>query len=145
MNKNIDWYFYVPILSDDIKQFEKTFDLKLSDDFKQMILKYNGAEPVPDRIKIGNGDVSNVNSFVSFLAQPTGYDNNADNEDEDDFTIYDIMPYFIETYEKKIIPFAFDSVGNYYCIKNDDVVYWTQDEEIISVCPLKDFINNIFG
>ena len=49
---------------------------------------------------------------------------------EDIETVYKCISYFCE---KKLLPFAVDSSGNYYCMCGNKVVLWVQSDETYDV------------
>lgn len=58
--------------------------------------------------------------------------------------IYKVIGYFISRYQRNLVPFASDSAGNYYCEKEDKIVLWTQDGEVIPVsASFGDFLNSL--
>ena len=80
---------------------------------------------------LGNGDESDVKSLLSF--------NEADKEN-----IYKVIEYFNSQYHGKLVPFASDSAGNYYCEKKGSIVLWTQEGEVIPVSDsFADFLNSL--
>lgn len=104
-----------------IKQLEKTYGFSLSDDLTNCILSNNGARPRPNTIKLENGEVNDVKLLLSY-------------NDSDTENIFKVIEYFINTYNATLIPFAVDSVGNYFCEQDKRIVLWTQDAEIYPVC-----------
>lgn len=115
-----------------IADFEKKYGYKIPSDLKECIIINNGGRPIPDTIKLNNGEEFDVKSLLSF--------NKNDPEN-----IYKVIDYFKNNYDGELMPFAADSGGNYYCIKNNNVILWTQDNEIFAVSEsFSDFLAKLF-
>lgn len=113
--------------------FEEKYSCALSGELKQCILDHNGGRPNPDTVTLPNGEENDVKSLLSF------------NEDDTE-NIYKVIHFFIERYSGKVIPFASDSAGNYYCEYNGRIVLWTQDDELLPVCDhFTEFLESLHG
>lgn len=115
-----------------IKQLEEKYDFSLSDDLVNCILANNGARPRPNTIELENGEENDVKVLLSY-------------NDSDSENIYKVIEYFVNTYNSKLIPFAVDSAGNYYCEQEKKIVLWTQNEEILPVCnSFSQFLESLY-
>ena len=115
-----------------IQQLEEQYHFSLSDDLKQCILSYNGARPRPNTIRLKNGEENDVKLLLSY--------NDCDPEN-----IFKVIEFFVEEYDHKIIPFAVDSAGNYYCEQEKRIVLCTQNKEIIPVCnSFSQFLDSLY-
>lgn len=115
-----------------IEVIEKKFGCNLSSELKDCILENNGGRPKLDFIKLENGEEYDVKILLSY------------NEDDIE-NIYKVSEFFIKNFNGKMIPFASDSAGNYYCECDGKIVLWTQDDEVLSVCDgFKDFLNSLY-
>lgn len=117
-----EWARVKPLVDkNSVDKFEEKYDLSLPEDFKKCVIENNGGRPRPNSIETEDGNEFDVKALLSY------------NEDDKE-NIYKIIDYFISVFLGKLIPFASDSAGNYYCFKNKKVVLWTQDNDIIFVC-----------
>ena len=104
-----------------VKQLEEKYGFTVSKELSECILLHNGARPKPNTITLKNGEENDVKILLSY-------------NENDPENIYGIIEYFIENYKGKLIPFAADSAGNYYCELEKRIVLWTQSKEIFPVC-----------
>lgn len=104
-----------------VQQVEKDYGVSLSIALKECILKNNGGRPFPNIIKLKNGEEYDVKILLSY--------NTNDLEN-----IYKVIQYFVDKYDGKVIPFAVDSAGNYYCEFDSKIVLWLQEDAIIPIC-----------
>lgn len=127
------WRRVKPLVNQNaVNVFEKKYNLSLPDDFKKCVIENNGGRPEPNSIKTKNGYELDVKLLLSYNVDDTE-------------NIYAVIDYFMDNYAGKLIPFASDSAGNYYCFKGDMVFLWTQENEIISVCDsFMDFKNGLY-
>ena len=99
------------INEDDIKEFEKQFEISFPDEIKKHYLKYNGGFPVNERFYMEDYDTyTSINGFIPIKYH---YDN------IDDWTMEEV--YFSFNKTKGVIPlnfiaFASDYGGNKFCI-----------------------------
>lgn len=114
-----------------IFELENEYGISLSEDLKKCILDNNGGRPIPNTIKLSDGEENDVKILLSY---------NADDVE----TIYKVINFFINEYNGSVVPFASDSAGNYYCEKDGKVVLWNQDGDIISVSnSFHEFLDSI--
>lgn len=104
-----------------ISKLEKKYNLALPVALKECILENNGARPRPNNIKSKLDERFDVKLLLSY-------------NHEDIENIYNVVEYFIKEFNSDLIPFASDSGGNYFCMRNDAVVLWTQQGDIIDIC-----------
>lgn len=128
------WLKMRPLKEDNlIEKIEKTYGFRLSDSLRNCLKEYNAGIPTPNVIRFKNGNESDVKRLLSY------------NEDDCE-CIYKIIDYFIKEYGGKIIPFALDSAGNYYCEQQgNEIVYWTQEQDIFPVCgDFEEFLKSLY-
>lgn len=114
-----------------IFELENEYGISLSEDLKKCILDNNGGRPIPNTIKLSDGEENDVKILLSY---------NADDVE----TIYKVINFFINEYKGSVVPFASDSAGNYYCEKDGKVVLWNQDGDIIPVSnSFHEFLDSI--
>lgn len=116
-----------------VNKLQQQYHFSLSTELEDCIFKNNGARPKPNTIKLKTGKENDIKILLSY------------NQDDVE-NIYAIIDFFMKKYEGRIIPFASDSSGNYYCEQNKkEIILWTQDEEIIPVCSdFNQFLDSIY-
>lgn len=126
----VHWNKIKPLTNPDaITQFESRYHITIPDDLKNCIKEYNGGRPFPNTIKTKKGKEYDVKLLLSY-------------NQEDIETIYKCISYF---YGKNLFPFAVDSSGNYYCICNDKVVLWVQNDKIYDISDsFSAFISSLY-
>lgn len=129
----LDWTRVKPLVNKNaIAEFEAKYAVSLPEDFKKCIVENNAGRPRPNAILSKDGNEFDVKVLLSY--------NKNDIEN-----IYKVIDYFITNYKGKLLPFASDSAGNYYCFNNESVVLWTQENEIVSICnSFADFARNLY-
>lgn len=102
----------------DIQKIEKLYGLKFSDDFSEFFLMNNGGIPKKP-ICVVDGEEYEVRSFLAF-------------GDDEYYSIKKPIDYFQKHTNGKIIPFAVDSGGNYFClnVENKKVYFWSHDDDL---------------
>lgn len=96
--------------------------------WKGCIFNNNGGNPTPKVLVTDTGTEYEVKSLLSY-------------NEEDTENIYKVIDFFVKNYGTSVLPYAKDSGGNYYCVKNGKIVFWTQDMEFYPVCAsFSDFI-----
>lgn len=114
----VHWNKIKPLTNlDAVTQFESKYHVTIPDDLKNCIIEHNGGRPSPNTIKTKNGKEYDVKLLLSY-------------NPEDKETVYKCISYFCE---KKLLPFAVDSSGNYYCMCGNKVVLWVQSDETYDV------------
>lgn len=115
-----------------LKQLQEKYGFALSSELSNCILSNNGARPKPNTIVLKNGEENDVKMLLSY--------NQNDSE-----SIYQVIEYFIKTYNGSLIPFALDSAGNYYCEQEKRIVLWTQNNEILPICnSFSQFLDSLY-
>lgn len=104
-----------------IQQLEKKYGVKLSKALADCIRANNGGRPKPNAVPFKNGGESDMKMLLSY-------------NEEDLENIYRVIGFFVQNYKGRLVPFATDSGGNYYCEMGKQIVYWTQGGEIYPVC-----------
>lgn len=113
---------------DPVGVFEKKYGFVIPDDLESCIINNNGGRPTPKVFTTDAGAEYEVKSLLSY-------------NEEDSENIYKVIDFFVKNYGTTVLPFARDSGGNYYCVKNGKIVFWTQEMEFYSVCDsFSDFI-----
>jgi len=105
-----------------LDDFEKEFEIKLPEEYRHFLIKYNGGYPAPDGFKFMNKDKgSSVDRFLGLI----------DRE-------YDDIRKYIEKYKNRIpdnlIPIAYDPGSNLLCISIsggdfDNIYFWEHEFE----------------
>ena len=113
---------------DAISAFEERYGFLIPNALKECISKNNGGRPNPKVFTTNSGAEYEVKALLSYNA-------------EDVESIYKVIDFFIKEYGTSMLPFAEDSGGNYYCVKEGKIVFWTQDMEVYPICDtFSDFI-----
>lgn len=111
------WLNYKGISKDIIECVEHRLQIILPDDYKQIVLKYDGGYPNPNHFKVG-GKIEIFNNLISL-------DENEDNN------IYEILEDLQDRLGDQLIPFAEDGFGNLLCFDYSDeksVVFWNHEK-----------------
>ena len=91
---------------------------KIPQGFTDFFVKYNGGRPLDNTCVLKDGSERVVNSFLSF-------------NEEDKENVYKAIRR-VGGDNQRLIPFAGDPAGNYYCLLDGRVVFWShEDGEII--------------
>lgn len=115
------WFRPKPLQDPDaIRKLEKEYGVKLSKELAACILANNGANPRPDVVPFPNGSSSDMKALLSY------------NKDDLE-NIYDVIDFFVKHYKGRLVPFAGDSFGNYYCEMGKQIVYWTQEGKVFAL------------
>lgn len=86
--------------------------------FMELFTRNNGGRPEENECVLKDGSERVVNNFLSFNA-------------EDKENVYKAIKRVSED-NKKLIPFARDPAGNYFCLLDGRVVFWDhEDGEIV--------------
>ena len=108
------WLNYKGISKDIIESVEHRLQITLPDDYKQIVLKYDGGYPNPNHFKVG-GKPEIFNNLISL-------DENEDNN------IYEILE---DLLGDQLIPFAEDGFGNLLCFDysaDKSIVFWNHEK-----------------
>lgn len=113
---------YVKPLKDKelINGFFKDHDVDVPKGFIDFFVKNNGGRPELNECTLKNGAESIVNNFLSF-------------NEEDKENVYKAIIRVAED-NTKLVPFAKDPGGNYFCLLEGKIVFWShEDGEIIEI------------
>jgi hypothetical protein len=117
-----EWYKIKPLeQTKAIEKIEQDYRVCLSSKLKDCILTNNGGRPRPNVVKLDNGQEYDVKLLLSY-------------NENDLETIYKVIRFFADKFGGKVVPFATDSGGNYYCEYEGRIVLWIQDDIIIPIC-----------
>ena len=111
------WLNYKGISKDIIKSVEHRLQITLPDDYKQIVLKYDGGYPNPNHFKVGE-KVEIFNNLISL-------DGNECNN------IYEVLEDLQTRIGDQLIPFAEDGFGNLFCFDYSDdksIVFWNHEK-----------------
>lgn len=114
---NIEWKRIKALKElDSIEEFEKEKDIRLPDDLKELVLKNNGARPSLRLVELSSHKELEIKALLSF------------NKDDIE-NIYNNIDFFKLEFNGKILPFATESSGDYFCIDlgNKSIVYWEHE------------------
>ncbi len=115
-----------------VDELRNEYGIKISKALETCIRENNGGKPRPKGITFRDGFESDVKLFLSY------------NRDDTE-TIYNVIDFFIENYKGKLVPFATDSCGNYYCEKDGNIVYWEQSGGVRPVCrSFGEFLDSLY-
>ncbi|MBU9714326.1 SMI1/KNR4 family protein [Evansella tamaricis] len=135
----IQWRFSKgEIDSSILSEVERFFHMDLPPAYKELMLFHNGARPLPNCIRVSNGEISRKIVVKTFLPIGRNYHDN----------LVQVSKRLSETLTKDYVPFANDSVGNYFCFHKEtgQIVFW--NHELDSIFPvantLEDFLNKLF-
>lgn len=124
---NIKWISGKKVEEFSIAKIENELKIKFPNDYKKVVLEHNGGCPIPQSFSIGEHKEFEINSMLDICSEPV-------NEILDTFTVINAK------INKKLIPFASDSFGNYICFdysidKIHPVVFWEHDSnKIYNIC-----------
>ena len=111
------WLNYKDISIDIIESVENRLEITLPEDYKQIVLKYDGGYPNPNHFKV-DGKVEIFNNLISL--DENEYDN-----------IYEILEDLQDRIGDHLIPFAEDGFGNLLCFDysaNKNIVFWDHEK-----------------
>ena len=128
---NVKWTRISPVIEvqDQVEKFEQDYNVILPSDFKSFVYENNYGTPTPDSISVSGFGDTDVKRLLSYISNDTE-------------TVYQVIKYFIPN---KLIPFAADSYGNYFCFHGDKVVFWDHetDEQYDMGCTFTGFLQMI--
>ena len=123
------WLNYKGISKDIIESVEHRLQISLPDDYKQVVLEYDGGYPSPNRFKVGK----NIEIFNNLISLDKNEYNN----------IYEILEDLQNRIGNQLIPFAEDGFGNLLCFDysaDKNIVFWNHEKnydefkEVTFVC-----------
>lgn len=130
--KEITWK-YVKELEDieAISKFEIDNNIIFPEDLKNYLQKYNGGRPSSRLFDTAKEKEHEFKTLLSF--------NKADIE-----TIYKNFP--IDSKHEKLIPFASDPAGNYFCLYRNAIYYWhhERDEAEYLADTFEEFLKKLY-
>jgi cell wall assembly regulator SMI1 len=117
---NISWKRVKP-LQNSIEEFEKEQGLTIPNMLKELIQLHNGGRPNPNIFSTQSGKEVEMKALLSYNKQ-------------DIENIYKVINYFKEQYNGKLLPFATEPSGDYFCLNLDthSIVYWEHETNEIS-------------
>ena len=133
---NLVWKRVKPLVEkDSINKFQEIYGIVFPEELKELIKVNNGGRPSLDIIKTVEGEELEVKALLSF-------------NKEDVENIYNVINYFKEHFQVRIVPIATEPSGNYFCINltNNSIVYWnheTNKETLISN-GIKEFLMSLY-
>lgn len=115
----IEWKYVSPIKNEaDIDVLEIKYHYALPADLKKCIVKNNGGMPNPSKFDAG-GSINRIfGGLLSF------------NESDTD-NIYEFINLFAlqDGSGLKMFPFGLDPFGNFYCIKDNNIVFYNHESD----------------
>lgn len=134
VNKKLKWKFKLNnVTEEEILEYENKYSITVPELLKEIIIEYNGCTVEPNRFDIKDVKGKVLASFMSFSKK----------DSENVFIFTEILK---KNNFELFIPFAMDPFGNYLCIKENDVLFISNDfsyqETICNSFEL--FINNLY-
>lgn len=131
---NTKWKYKVDLNTEDaFAKVEGKLATSIPEELKVLIMESNGASPEQNKVKV-NGTEKVLGAVLSYN----------ENEQEAD----DVYTALLSIQNKKLIPFAIDPFGNYFCISGDShtVVFWSHEENRIvdTEEKLADFMSGLY-
>lgn len=129
----IEWKYVSPLkVGMEVEVLELKYSNPVPADLKDCIKQNNGGMPSLSKFDLGEKEAMVFGGLLSF------------NEGDDD-SFYDFVGEF-ETEDKTrltMFPFGLDPFGNFYCIKENKVVFF--DHESNDVIPVADTFTELLG
>lgn len=119
---------------DNVNEFEKITNIKLPQDYIELIKKYNGARPSLKLFKTVSGVEHVVKAILSY-------------NKEDRENIFKTYDWIKEQLPINFVPIASDPAGNYICYNKDfELYYWEHETTNVEKIAdsFSDFINNLY-
>lgn len=116
---SITWK-YVKALKDKnaISVFEKENGITIPKDLRSVIENNNGGRPSLKYYDLKNEPDKEFKSLLSF-----------NKEDVDN--IYKFYP--LDSSDKSLVPFAIDSAGNFFVLKNEKIGLWNHENDTVTI------------
>lgn len=107
---------YIKTLTNEnsIEDFAITNGITFSKEFVLFFKTNNGGRPDTNEVSLEKGSEKVVNSFLSF-------------NEEDKENVYKAKKR-VEEDDQTLVPFANDPSGNYFCLKNGEVVFYSHED-----------------
>lgn len=113
----IAWDFEIPLKNEKIfEQFESKYLLSIPNDLKKLIIQHNAGYPTPCKVNVPNLGEREIKLLLSYNR-------------EDDENIYQVIDDFCRNFHRRVLPFAVDSFSGYYCIKDNSIVVYVEDDD----------------
>lgn len=129
--KNMNWKYVKQLVKkNSIEEFEEKNGIKFPQDLKDCLIKNNGGRPFLKYYDIGNEKNKEFKTLLSF-------------NEKDIENIYKYFP--LDSSDKTIIPFASDSAGNFFVIKNSSIGLWDHelDKVYILASTFSEFLEKL--
>ena len=126
-----NWKYVKPLNNPNaVEEFEKAHGVIFPKDLKEIIKRYNGGRP---ELKLYDTATEKNKEFKTLLSF-----NEADIEN-----IYKYCD--IDSSTKKIIPFASDSAGNLFVLKDGEIYFWNHETDTVNFIAdsFTDFLNSL--
>lgn len=128
----MEFKYVKPLAKEDsIHAFFKLYGVSMPEKFERFFKDNNGSRPSLNTYVLKNGAEKVLNSFLSF--------NEGDREN-----VYKAKRRTMED-DVALIPFANDPAGNYFCLKESAVVFYSHEdgEEIGAADSFEEFLNKL--
>ncbi|OIJ14227.1 hypothetical protein BKP37_09090 [Anaerobacillus alkalilacustris] len=138
MPVNLEWKFEKPVATNRVlEQLESTLDVTLPMSYKLLVKQHNGARPRPNMIKMMNGNDRVIKTFLTVYPTKGG--------------INDVLEWLGKQLPHKMVPFANDPFGNYFCFHyktskgEPSIVFWNHEkqQEEFMAHSFEEFIYNL--
>lgn len=121
--------------SNSIAEFEKEYGIIIPDNFKEIIINSNSGRPSLDIVRTLDGREIEVKALLSF------------NKDDVE-NIYNVIDYFKEQFNGRILPIATEPSGDYFCIDitSNSIFYWQSEGEKLTFIAnnLEEFLDSLY-
>lgn len=131
---NLKWEYVSPIKNNAIENFKSMYNVDIPADLFNVIKLNNGGMPSLSAIDNLQGKAYVFGGLLSF-------------NDGDDDSVYDFIDMFVDENNKlKMLPFGLDPFGNFYCIKENKVVFYNAEEDTTELMAetFTDFLNALY-
>lgn len=131
----IKWDFTSKLSDSSVfEKIEKEYSFIFSDELKSIFNQYNYGYPKPNLVKVNGRE----RVFASLLSL---------NEEDSDFIPATIenLEFFVDG-KLLMFPFAVDPFGNYFCVENDKIVFWSHEdnETVVVADSLHEFFTLLY-
>ena len=131
MKNKIEWEYSVPLVdANKIDEIESKLIIKIPQQLKELIINNNAGYPSLSKCNIPGFGENDVKMLLSY-------------NETDDETIFQIIDFFVKKFHKRVLPFASDSGSGYYCVK-DDIIVFVSEETWIPI-PIAEHISDFFS
>ena len=120
--ENITWKYVKPLTNENsIAEYEKLTATSLPSDVKEVVRTCNGGRPSPTYYDLATEKDKEFKTLLSFNR-------------EDIENVFKFYP--LDSSDKSLVPFAIDSAGNCFVVKNGTIHLWLH--ELDKTIPLSD-------